>query len=82
MAEEKEKTFTLQELSRYDGKEGRPAYFAYGGKVYDITTSGQWEDGEHHGLHSSGVDLTDALSEAPHGEDVFERFRVVGRVKT
>lgn len=80
MAEEK--VFTILELSKYDGKKGRPAYFAYGGKVYDITGSDQWADGEHYAMHSTGIDLTDALAGAPHGEEVFEGFKVVGVLKT
>lgn len=80
MAEEK--VFTVLELSKYDGKEGRPAYIAYGGKVYDITSSEQWTDGEHYAMHSSGNDLTDALAGAPHGEEVFEGFNVVGVLKS
>lgn len=75
------KEFTITELSVYDGKEGRPAYFAWDGKVYDITGSDQWADGEHYLMHSAGVDLTEALAGAPHGEEVFEKFNIVGVLK-
>ncbi|MDO8142298.1 MAG: cytochrome b5 domain-containing protein, partial [Candidatus Brocadiales bacterium] len=76
-----EKIFTTAELSKCDGKDGRPAYFAYNGKVYDITGSDLWADGTHYKMHFVGMDLTDALSEAPHGDEVFERFKVVGVLK-
>lgn len=79
MAEEK--VFSVSELSMYDGKEGRPAYFACNGKVYDITNSDQWTDGEHYNAHVAGIDLTDALTGAPHGEEVLEKFKVVGMLK-
>lgn len=85
MAEEKqgeEKIFTTAELSKSTGKDGQPAYFAYKGKVYDVTGSDQWSDGTHYKMHFAGMDLTDAISEAPHGDEVFEKFKVVGILKT
>ncbi|HHT9146377.1 MAG TPA: thiamine pyrophosphate-dependent enzyme, partial [Candidatus Wunengus sp. YC61] len=84
MVEEKfteEKIFTTAELSKCDGKDGRPAYFAYKGKVYETTGSDRWADGTHYNMHFAGSDLTEALVEAPHGEEVFERFKVVGVLK-
>ena len=32
-------------------------------------------------MHETGVDLTDALEEAPHGPDLLERVPVVGILK-
>lgn len=57
------------ELARFDGKEGRPAYFACNGRVYDASTSRLWGNGVHMGRHHAGEDLTDALKLAPHGEE-------------
>ena len=48
------KKFTLEELAKFDGKEGRPAYVAYKGKVYDVSESWMWEDGDHQGLQEAG----------------------------
>ncbi len=73
--------FTLEEIRQYDGKEGRPAYIAYKGKVYDVTKSFLWPGGRHMALHQAGEDLTEALSEAPHGEEFIFRFPVVGYLK-
>jgi len=70
--------FTRDELAKYDGKEGRRAYVAYEGRVYDVTGSFLWQHGEHQVLHDAGQDLTQALSEAPHGPEMLERFPVVG----
>lgn len=58
--------FTLQELAAFDGKEGRSAYVAYKGVVYDVTESGMWGDGDHEGMHSAGMDLTEEHDDAPH----------------
>lgn len=62
-------TLTLAELASCDGEEGRPAYFAYKGKVYDVTQSKLWRDGSHMKRHHAGVNLTDILSQAPHSEE-------------
>ncbi|MEP7166492.1 MAG: cytochrome b5 domain-containing protein [Candidatus Woesebacteria bacterium] len=72
-----EKAFTPQELAQNDGKDGHAAFFAYKGKVYDVSTSSFWKLGEHFGLHA-GVDLTDKMAGAPHGEEVLSKFPVVG----
>ncbi|MHC1697316.1 MAG: CopD family protein [Geobacteraceae bacterium] len=60
---------TVAELSQFDGKEGRPAYFAYNGQVFDGTASKLWKNGRHMGRHSAGEDLTGVLKLAPHGEE-------------
>ena len=72
------KEFTEEELAQYNGKNGNPAYVAYKGKVYDVSTSFLWKGGEHQVFHNAGVDLTDALEQAPHGEDGLDKFTVVG----
>jgi predicted heme/steroid binding protein len=74
---EKIQKFTLQELSKFNGREGKPAYIAHKGKVYDVTNSTQWMEGDHLG-HSAGEDLTEQMDIAPHAEDVLERMKVVG----
>lgn len=71
------KVFTAEELSQYDGKDGAAAYYAYEGKVYDVTSSDLWKDGEHYGLQA-GQDLTGKMGDAPHGTEVFAPFPVVG----
>lgn len=71
---------TSEELSRCNGKNGQPAYVAYKGIVYDVSDSDMWEEGEHQGDHSAGMDLTEAMENAPHTEDVFNAFKVVGKL--
>lgn len=72
------KKFTPDELKQYDGKEGKPAYIACNGKVYDVTESFMWEEGNHQGQHAAGKDLTSEMSMAPHGEETLERVKLVG----
>jgi predicted heme/steroid binding protein len=77
-----ERKFTMEELKRYDGKDGRPAYVAYKGKVYDVTDSPLWASGDHQGLHEAGRDLTAEITEAPHGEETLANMKMVGVLVT
>jgi predicted heme/steroid binding protein/uncharacterized membrane protein len=72
--------FTPEELKEFDGKEGRPAYVAYHGRVYDVTRSRLWRNGVHVRAHNAGEDLTSSMPAAPHDDDVMEGFEVVGRL--
>jgi predicted heme/steroid binding protein len=73
-----EKIFTLEELAKYDGKDGKPAYLAFKGKVYDVTGSAFWEGGDHWGVHYAGRDLTPEIEAAPHGPENLDKMRLVG----
>jgi predicted heme/steroid binding protein len=77
LAEEPRK-FTLKELEGYNGKDGKPVYIAYQGKVYDVSNSDFWISGEHMGMHQSGKDITEELELAPHSEEVFKRVKLMG----
>jgi predicted heme/steroid binding protein len=72
--------FSIGNLGRYDGKEGRPAYVMYRNKVYDVTESQKWKEGSHFTQHAAGTDLTKAMGNAPHTEEVLSRFPVVAAV--
>ncbi len=72
--------FTSKELEEYNGKNGKPAYIAYQGKVYDVSESAFWLDGEHMGLHQAGKDITEELDLAPHREETLERVKLVGEL--
>ncbi len=75
-----EKVFSREELARCDGKEGRKAYAAYLGKVYDLTGIREGEHGDHYG-HPFGADLTDAMDDAPHADMLIFEWPVVGVLK-
>jgi predicted heme/steroid binding protein len=69
---------TREELEKNDGKNGKPAYIAYQGKVYDVSDSSFWMDGEHMGMHNAGKDLTEELEMAPHQDENFAKVKLVG----
>jgi len=80
-AEEGDRVFTLEELAEYDGLEGREAYVAVDGVVYDVTGSDMWDEGGHNGFQA-GQDLTEGIKEAsPHGVSVLSRMPVVGTLE-
>ncbi len=68
-------------LAKHDGKDGKPAYVAYEGKIYDVTESKMWKKGLHMNRHQAGQDLTEAIGAAPHGSEVLNRFKEVGSLK-
>jgi predicted heme/steroid binding protein/uncharacterized membrane protein len=71
-----------EQLAHFDGIEGRPAYAAYKGIVYDMTNSRLWRSGKHMVKHAAGHDLTEALKTAPHGEDKVLAMPQVGMLVT
>ena len=48
------KNMTREQLAHFDGKEGRPAYIAYKGILYDISQGRLWKNGLHAMKHSAG----------------------------
>lgn len=72
---------TADDLEKNNGVNGAKTYIAYNGKVYDVSGSDMWEDGDHLGSHVAGEDLSDSMDDAPHGPDVLERFPVVGEIE-
>jgi predicted heme/steroid binding protein/uncharacterized membrane protein len=75
------KEMTSEELLSFDGKDGKPVYISFQGKVYDVSKSPLWSKGLHMNRHPSGGDLTGAISAAPHGTEVLERYPLVGVLK-
>jgi len=71
---------TAEELLHFNGKEGRPAYIAYAGNIYDVSKSGIWYEGIHFFKHSAGTDLTRFLGQAPHSEANVLRMPKIGRL--
>lgn len=60
------RSFTLQELADYNGAEGKAAYVAVGGQVYDVSNLIGWAGGTHFGLYA-GKDLNDVFMDCHQG---------------
>lgn len=72
---------TKEELAGFDGQQGRKAYVAVNGKVFDVTASSNWAKGNHQNAHQAGADLSADLLSAPHVRSVIERFPVVAELE-
>lgn len=68
--------FTLEELSYYDGRDGRPAYVAVDGIVYDNTEV--FRDGRHYS-HLAGQELTEEFYSYHVLEEIIN-YPVVGHL--
>lgn len=77
---EGDRVFTIEELSDYDGLEGRMAYVAVDGIVYDVTNASNWNNGMHNGVRLAGTDATQAIMSSPHGKSVLSGLPVVGKL--
>ncbi|NRT61972.1 putative heme/steroid binding protein [Clostridium saccharoperbutylacetonicum] len=72
-----QKQFTIEELSQYNGKNGKPVYVAVDGIVYDLSNVKQWASGMHFDV-VAGKDLT-AEFNSHHGiKKVLENKQKVG----
>lgn len=73
-------TLTLEELRKYDGRNGNPAYVAVDGVIYDVTNVSHWRGGYHNGFYA-GKDLTSEIRIiSPHGVPRLSGVPVVGRL--
>jgi predicted heme/steroid binding protein len=70
---------TASQLALRNGQDKPEIWIAYRGLVYDVTISRLWRNGKHY-EHWAGQDLTDELKDAPHNENVFDKFKVIGRL--
>jgi len=70
-------SYTVDELTRFDGRNGAPAYVAIHGKVYDITSVPLFRDGKHHGV-TPGNDVTELFV---HKSNILNRLNLVGELK-
>jgi len=81
-AEETQKEFTVGELEKYNGSNGKPAYVAVDGIVYDVSLSLPWGGGTHFGLYA-GKDLTKEFKACHHEEvKILQSLPKVGQLKT
>ncbi len=73
---------TAEELAAFDGRDGRQAYVAVDGVVYDVTDSSDWPEGDHTVCNlgaMAGRNLSEEITEAPgYMRALLEKMPVVG----
>lgn len=74
------RVFSRSELSKYDGKNGNPAYVCVNGIVYDVTNNSAWAAATHFGL-KAGTDLSAVFASCHVGQDILSRLKAVGRLQ-
>jgi predicted heme/steroid binding protein len=73
-------SYTKSQLALRNGQDKPEIWVAFEGRIYDVSTSKLWRKGKHY-EHWAGQDLTDELKDAPHSQQVFEKFTVIGLLK-
>ena len=69
--------YTRNQLALRNGQDREEIWVAYLGIIYDVTESRLWRNGQHY-EHWAGQDLTEEIVDAPHNEQVFDKFKAVG----
>lgn len=75
------KVFTKEELSKFNGKNGQPAYIAVDGKVYDVTDVKPWKGGAHNGYIAGKEYSNEIKNVSPHGTKVLAGLKQIGYLK-
>jgi predicted heme/steroid binding protein len=75
MSENKDgyRVFTLDELGNYDGKDGKPLYLIFKGKVYNLSENKLWVNAKHMGLRVFHEKPEETIKQASHAEEVLPR---------
>lgn len=71
--------YTISQLALRNGHDREEIWCAYQGLIYDVSTSRLWRNGKHY-EHWAGQDLTKELEDAPHNENVFDKFEPIGKL--
>ncbi len=73
-----QRVFTVDELSKFNGKNGSKSYISVGGMVYDVTDVEKWNGGNHYGVIAGKV-LDKEFEQCHKGEkDILKKLRIVG----
>lgn len=74
-------TVTADELKKQNGKDGNSCWVAIDDVVYDTAGISEWQNGEHttsNGMARCGEDLSDVISQSPHGKEVLGKLAEIG----
>jgi len=73
--------YTKSQLALRNGQDKEQIWVAYQGLIYDVTRSRLWRNGKHY-EHWAGQDLTAELADAPHNQNVFDKYEVIGKLSS
>ena len=68
----------MNELAENNGKNGKPAYVAFKGYVYEVSASAFWMEVDHMGAHVAGQNLANEMNLAPHRDEMLQKVKQVG----
>jgi membrane-associated progesterone receptor component len=77
--EQSQLNISLEQLSKYNGKNGNPAYVAVEGIVYDVTDNAAWGAATHFGL-TAGKDITEQYKSCHAGQQVISNLKRIGKI--
>lgn len=83
-AEPTNRSYTVEELAQFDGKDDTQCLVAVDGDVYLIEGFALWQMGEHlpsGGRARCGLDLTEVIDESPHGRSKLQLLKKVGTLE-
>ena len=75
------KCYSKAQLALRNGQDREEIWCSYRGYIYDLSSSRLWKNGMHY-EHWAGQDLTDEIIDAPHDDNVFNKFVIVGKLIT
>jgi len=84
VSEPTNRSYTLQELAKFDGKNGNKCLVAVDDEVYLIEGFDLWKNGQHTpsgGRARCGLDLTEVIDDAPHGRSKLQLLERVGTLE-
>ena len=84
VSEPTNRSYTLQELAKFDGKNGNKCLVAVDDEVYLIECFDLWKNGQHTpsgGRARCGLDLTEVIDDAPHGRSKLQLLERVGTLE-
>jgi membrane-associated progesterone receptor component len=73
-------TLTREQLMQFTGMNGKPAYVAVNGIIYDVTNNAAWSLASHFGL-TAGRDLTAEFASCHSGQQwILAQLKPIGRL--
>lgn len=72
-------TYTKSQLALRNGQDREEIWCAFDGLIYDVGKSKLWRNGKHY-EHWAGQDLTAEMTDAPHTQHVFDKFKIIGKL--